>query len=335
MLKNRSWTKVAALGAIASVATFAAFSTATAVAQNLRGTVRIDGSSTVYPITAAIAEEFSNAAPRVRVTVGVSGTGGGMKRFTIGETDISNASRPIKAKEYKVAMENDVEFIEVPVAYDGLTIVVNKSNTWVDHMTVDELKSIFLEDRAAKTWADVRPGWPDRPITMYAPGTDSGTFDYFKEVVAGKTGSIRSDMSVSEDDNVLITGVTGDVNGIGFFGCAYYFENVDKLKVVPIDGGAGPVEPTPTTIEDGTYAPFSRPLFIYVNKKSLDKPEVAAFVEYYMENAAKYAAEVGYVGLPSEIYERANARINFGLTGSQFLTSTMEKISGSLPEVYR
>jgi phosphate transport system substrate-binding protein len=303
---------------------------------NLRGAIKIDGSSTVYPITEAVAEEFAEVCPKVRVTVGISGTGGGMKRFTVGETDISDASRPIKDKEYKVAVENGIEFIEIPVAYDGLSIVVNTRNHWVDQLSVDELKKIFLDGSPVKTWKDVRSNWPAEPISIYAPGTDSGTFDYFKEVVAGKTGSIRSDMSVSEDDNVLVRGVAGEKGGIGFFGCAYYFENKDKLKIVPIvnpETGQA-VTPTPDTIESGAYAPFSRPLFIYVSKKSAQRPEVQAFVHFYFEHGPELAEEVGYVRLPKAIYAKAAANFKAGKAGTHFLTRNGEKISGPLTRVY-
>ncbi len=301
---------------------------------SMRGSIAIDGSSTVYPITEAVAEEFAETAPKVRVSVGISGTGGGFKRFCAGETDISDASRPIKGKEYKLAKESKIEFIEVPVAYDGLTIVVNTENDWATDLTVDELKSLFLDGSTIKTWADVREGWPEVPVKIYAPGTDSGTFDYFKEVVAGKTGNIRSDMSVSEDDNVLVRGVSGNKGAIGFFGCAYYFENKDKLRAVPIDGGKGAVSPTKTTIENGTYAPFSRPLFIYVSKKSMERPEVIEFVDFYLDNAGDLAEEVGYVRLPQGVYSRAKANIAKGRTGTKFLDDEGEKISGSLVSVY-
>jgi phosphate transport system substrate-binding protein len=273
--------------------------------ENLRGSIKIDGSSTVYPITEAVAEEFAEVAPRVRVTVGISGTGGGFKRFTVGETDISDASRPIKKKEHDASVSSGVEYIEIPVAYDGLSVVVNPANYWVDKLTVDDLKRIFLDGSPVKTWKDVRSDWPAVAVTVYAPGTDSGTFDYFKEVVAGKTGSIRSEMSVSEDDNVLVRGVAGDDGAIGFFGCAYYFENKDKLKVVPIVNPEtnAAVTPKPETIESGDYAPFSRPLFIYVSRKSADRREVEAFVNFYLEEGPALAEEVGYVKLPREIYK--------------------------------
>ncbi len=303
--------------------------------KKLKGAVRIDGSSTVYPITEAVAEEFAGHAPKVRVTVGISGTGGGFKRFVKGETDISDASRPIKAKEYKAAKKAGVEFIEIPVAYDGLSIVVNKDNYWAENLTVDELKMIFLDGSKVRTWNDIRSEWPEVPVKIFSPGVDSGTFDYFKEVVAGKKGSIRSDMSVSEDDNVLVRGVSGNPGGIGFFGCAYYFENADKLKVLAIDGGKGPVIPTPTTIENGSYAPFSRPLFIYVSRNSADRPEVDEFVDFYLDHGADLAAEVGYVALPRMIQDRARRNWNSRRTGTQFLDSYGEKIHGPVTKVYK
>ncbi len=302
----------------------------------LSGTVKIDGSSTVYPITEAVAEEFAKVAPKVSVTVGISGTGGGFKRFTVGETDISDASRPIKKAELDKAAENKIDFIEIPVAYDGLSIVVNKKNTWCTNLSVDDLKKIFLDGNYAKTWKDVRPEWPATAIKIYAPGTDSGTFDYFKEVVASEKGqSIRGDMSVSEDDNVLVRGVEGDEGAIGFFGCSYYFENQDKLNVVAIDGGHGPVKPSPETIENGTYAPFSRPLFIYVNKKAADRPEVAAFVDFYLNHAPNLVEEVGYVALPKTIYSTAEKNFAAKKAGSQFVDENGEHKKGKVTDIYR
>lgn len=304
-------------------------------AQKLSGTIAIDGSSTVYPITEAVAEEFQKDHRDVRITVGVSGTGGGFKRFAAGETDLSDASRPIKKAEMEAAQSAGVEFIELPVAYDGLTIVVNPANTFVDQLTVDQIKAIFLAGKAAKTWRDVNPAWPAEPIKIFSPGTDSGTFDYFKEVVAGKDGSIRSDMSVSEDDNVLVTGVAGDEHAIGFFGYAYYEENKDKLRPIPIVNDEGQsVEPTPTTIENGTYNPFSRPLFIYVNKKSANRPEVKEFVEFYLEEAADLSAEVGYVPLPKDLYDIAEANFRKNAAGTQFLDESGEDVHGALADVY-
>lgn len=303
----------------------------------LRGEVKIDGSSTVYPITQAVAEEFRDVAPNVRVIVSISGSGGGFKRFASGETDISNASRPIKKNEFEAAKQNNVNFIEVPVAYDGLSIVVNPSNSWVDSLTVDELKKIFVADGAAKTWNEVRADWPKTPIKIFAPGTDSGTFDYFKEVIAGSSGRIRSDMSVSEDDNVLVTGVAGDPTAIGFFGYAYYVENRDKLKIVPIvnpDTNSA-VTPTMSTIESGEYAPFSRPLFIYVNADSLRRLDVRTFVDSYLQEVSELAAEVGYVPLPKSIYQRAAANIKARKTGTQFLDEDGKPVTGALSKVYK
>ena len=308
-----------------------------AVAQNksLVGRVDIDGSSTVYPISEAAASGFTADYPNVQVNVGVSGTGGGFKRFTKGETDISDASRPIKAAEFEAAKRSGVSFYEIPVAYDGLTIVVHKDNDWVDALTVDEIKTIFSADSAAKTWAEVRDGWPVKEIKIFAPGTDSGTFDYFKEVIA-KEGSLRSDMSVSEDDNVLVTGVSGSPAAIGFFGVAYYEENKDKLRAVPVvnptSGEA--VGPTAVTIENGAYAPFSRPLFIYVNAESFSRPEVYRFVAYYVLNAKTMAPKTGYVALPASIYQSAIKHCQGKKTGTHYLTPDMEKRSGPVTEVY-
>ena len=301
------------------------------------GAIAIDGSSTVYPITEAVAEEFHAEHPKVRIEVGVSGTGGGFKRFTKGETDISDASRPIKGKELKIAVANNINFVEIPVAYDGLTIVLNNANNWVKSLTVDDLKKIFLDGSPVKTWKDVNPAYPAVAIKIYAPGTDSGTFDYFKEVVAGKKGSIRSDMSVSEDDNVLVRGVVGDKGAIGFFGCAYYFENEDKLRAAPIINPKTnkAVLPSAETIENGAYAPFSRPLFIYVNVESLGRPEVASFVDFYFETGPELAEEVGYVRLPSSVYDKAKKNVAKRKTGTSFLDSKGEKIHGPVTDVYK
>lgn len=268
----------------------------------LTGEIKIDGSSTVFPITEAIAEEFRAAYPDVKIPVGVSGTGGGFKKFAAKETDISNASRPIKDGEAEAAKANGVEYIELMVAYDGLSVLVNPANTWVDSLTVEELKKIWGPDSTVKTWKDVRAEWPAEEIKLYAPGTDSGTFDYFTEVINGKSGAIRPDFIGSEDDNVLVQGIAGDKNAIGFFGYAYYEENKDKLKVVKIDNGNGAIEPTFETIKSGSYAPLSRPIFIYVNKASLEKPEVKAFVTFYLETAKDIVKEVGYIALPDGEY---------------------------------
>ena len=295
------------------------------------GEIDIDGSSTVFPITEAVAEEFRLDGAGVRVTVGVSGTGGGFKRFSMGETDISNASRPIKPKEIAACGENNIEFIEIPVAYDGLSIVVNPANTWALDLTVEDLQKIFLDGSDVQTWQDINPAWPAVEIALFIPGTDSGTFDYFKEVVAGKEGAIRSDVTASEDDNTLVNGIVSDKGAIGFFGCAYYFENEDKLRAVTING----VGPTPTTIENGAYAPFSRPLFIYVNKASSGEAHVEAFVEFYLDNGPALAQEVGYVQLPSAIQAIIRQRWESRTPGTLFLDEHGEKVSGPLTDLYR
>ena len=269
----------------------------------LRGTVSLDGSSTVYPISEAIAEEFLSVAPRVRVTVGVSGTGGGVKKFLSREIDINDASRTIKNSEIEEARANGIDYLEIPVAFDGLSVVVNPNNTWVDYLTVDELRMIWQPGSMVDSWDDIRPNWPQLPIRLYGPGTDSGTFDYFTEAVNGESGASRPDYTASEDDNVLVQGISGDENARGFFGYAYYIENQDNLKIVPIDEGNGPVAPTAQSINDGTYSPLSRPIFVYLNTDSLARPEVRSFVDFYIDNAAGIANEVGYIELPEEMYQ--------------------------------
>ena len=281
-----------------------AFNGATA-ATGLVGTIEIDGSSTVFPVTEAVAEEFRKDNPKVQVNVGVSGTGGGFKRFTVGETEITNASRPIRDSERAAAEENGIEFLELRVGIDGLSVMVNPSNDFADCLTVEELKAIWEPGSTVNNWSQIRPGFPDRSIRLYGPGTDSGTFDYFTEEIVGEAQAARSDFVASEDDNVLVVGINGDRNALGFFGYAYYAENSDKLKLVAVDAGSGCVTPTPATIEYGEYRPLSRSLFIYVNTAALAKPEVKAFVDFYMVNAAELVAEVGYVRLQEAEY-RAN-----------------------------
>ena len=279
-------------------------------AENLRGKIKVDGSSTVFPITEAVAEEFGKKHPRVRVTVGVSGTGGGFKKFTAGEIDINDASRQIKDKEIVIAKKNKVDFIEVPVAYDGISVVINPKNTWVDNLTVAELKKIWQPESAVKTWKDVRPSWPDREIRLYGPGTDSGTFDYFTKAINGKSQASRSDFTKSEDDNVLVQGVSGDRDALGYFGFAYFLENKDKLKAVAIKHKSDPVAPTEKTINDGSYSPLSRPIFIYIRNSSLKRPEVYEFVKFYLQNASVLSSEVGYVSLPDEQYKSGLNKMN-------------------------
>lgn len=270
----------------------------------LKGNVAVDGSSTVYPIMEAISEEYMAAQPDVKVSVGLAGTGGGFEKFIAGETDMSNASRPIKDEEKAGLEEKGIEYTELKLAFDGLSIVVNKDNDFIDHLTVDELKKLWVDTGKAKKWSDIRPEWPKEEIKFYSPGTDSGTYDYFNEVILEEQ-PIVADATLSEDDNVLVQGVTGDENAIGFFGFAYYEANKDKLKVVPIDGGKGPVKPDHDTIQSGEYAPLSRPLYTYVANKSVaEKEQVADYTEFVLENAAELAEEVGYVKLPEEEYKK-------------------------------
>lgn len=269
----------------------------------LGGAVAIDGSSTVFPITEAVAEEFMLAHPGVQVTVGVSGTGGGFKKWVKGETDINNASRPITDSERKAAADNGLQPVEFAVAYDGLTVVVNQQAGFVDCLTVDELQRIWAPGSQVQRWSQVRPEWPDEPIRLYGPGTDSGTFEYFTETVVGQARASRPDYTASEDDNVLVQGVAGSRYALGYFGYAYYAENADRLKALAVDGGNGCVTPTDQTIEDGTYSPLSRPIFIYVSDTALQRPEVEAFVRFYLEHAAELVPAVGYTRLPAARYQ--------------------------------
>ena len=276
----------------------------------LSGTIEIDGSSTVFPVSEAVAEEFGKLHSDVRVNVGVSGTGGGFKRFTAGETDISDASRPIKDSEAASAAENGVEYIELKVGTDGLSVMVNPRNDFAACLTTGELKSIWEPGSTIDNWSQVRAGFPDRPLRLYGPDSDSGTFDYFTEEINGEAQASRSDYTASADDNVLVTGISGDRNSLGYFGYSYYTENADKLKLVAVDAGEGCLTPTAATIEDGSYQPLSRPMFIYVSRKSLERPEVAAFVRFYLENARELVQEVGYVPLPAEAYKASLAKVN-------------------------
>ena len=296
-------------------------------APGLAGDILVDGSSTVYPITEAMAEEFGLEHRNVRVTVGISGTGGGFKKFCAGETDISDASRPIKASEVAQCQENGVEFIELPVAYDGLAVMVNPENDWAQCMTPEELKTIW-EPAAQGTitrWGQVRDGWPDEELRLFGPGTDSGTFDYFTDAIVGEEGASRGDFQASEDDNVLVQGIAGDRYALGYFGLAYYQENQDKLKLVAIDdgnpdNGEGCILPTAETVADGSYQPLSRPIFIYVRTEAADRPEVEAFVRFYLdpENAEALVTEVGYIPLPARVYELDRQRFQKRVTGSIF-----------------
>ncbi|HSK17925.1 MAG TPA: PstS family phosphate ABC transporter substrate-binding protein [Longimicrobiales bacterium] len=270
----------------------------------LSGSIEIDGSSTVYPISQAVAEEFMiESGGDVRVTVGVSGTGGGFRRFCAGETEISNASRAIKDDERALCEQAGVDPLELQVAIDGLAVTVHPENTMVQCLTVEELRRIWEPGSTLKQWSEVREGLPAQPLRLYGPGTNSGTFDYFTEAIVGEEDASRPDYSASEDDNVLVQGVGGDVNALGYFGYAYYIENQDKLRAIGVDNGNGCVEPTPETVTSGQYAPLSRPLFIYVNRSDLQRPEVAEFVRFYMETAAELVTEVGYVPMDAASYQ--------------------------------
>jgi phosphate transport system substrate-binding protein len=262
---------------------------------SLSGKVTIDGSSTVYPITEAVAEEFQKANSGVKVTVAFAGTGGGFKKFCNGETDMNDASRPIKDEEKSACAAKSIDYAELQVAIDGLSVLVNPQNTWVDCLTTAELRKIWDEGSTVKTWADVRAGFPAEPIKLFGPGADSGTFDYFTEVINGKAKKSRSDYTQSEDDNALVTGISGDKDALGYFGFAYFEENKDKLKLVGVDSGKGCITPSNETISNGTYAPLSRPLFLYPSKQALKRPEFAAFVQYYLDNVNQFVDEVGYI----------------------------------------
>ncbi len=276
----------------------------------LSGSISVDGSSTVYPITEAMAEEFGIAHDgAVRVTVGLSGTGGGFKRFCAGETDISNGSRTIKESEQQLCAQNNVEYIEIPVAYDGLSVAVNPQNNFVQCLTVAELKKMWEPGSTVRRWSDVRAGFPNTEIKLYGPGTSSGTFDYFTEEIVGEAGASRADYTASEDDNVLVQGVNGGANALGYFGFAYYQENTDKLKLVAVDAGEGCIAPSAETIKNGTYKPLSRPLFIYVSRSALQRPEVRAFVQFYLNNAIELVPQVGYVPLDSARYQEQLSKI--------------------------
>lgn len=288
-----------------SVSTLVATLMSIAGITNAQSIVKIDGSSTVYPITEAVAEDFQIAKKgAVRVTVGISGTGGGFKKFCRGEIDIANASRPIQKKEMEDCKKSGIQYIEMPVAYDALTVAINPKNTWATTMTIAELKKMWepsAQGRVTK-WSQINPSWPDETFKLYGAGADSGTFDYFTEAVVGKAKSSRGDFTASEDDNVLVQGVASDKNGLGFFGFAYYIENQKKVSAVAINNGKGGVIPSSETVEDATYQPLARPIFIYVSTKAADKPEVKEFVTYYMKNAVKLVQEVQYFPLPPSAY---------------------------------
>ena len=284
--------------------------------------IKIDGSSTVFPITEAVAEEFQNQqGGNIRVTVGISGTGGGFKKFVRGELDIADASRPILKKEMDQAKASGIKFIELPIAFDALTVMVNPNNNWAKSLTVAELKSIWAPAAQGQitNWQQVRSSFPNAPLKLYGAGSDSGTFDYFTEAIVGKSKSSRGDYTASEDDNVLVQGISTDKNALGYFGYAYYAENKDRLKAVAIaNGKSKPVLPSEENVLNGSYQPLSRPIFIYVNAASLARPEVREFVEFYLEKAPALVQEVKYIPLPGDVYQKGLARLRAKQTGTVF-----------------
>lgn len=289
------------------------------------GTIKVDGSSTVFPIAEAVVEEFRAAHSKTNVTIGISGTGGGFKKFLAGEVDVVNASRPIKEAEMTTAAEKGLEFVELPIAYDALSIVINPANSWAASVTVKELAKMWEPAAQGKimTWKDVRPDWPAKPLQLFGAGVDSGTFDYFTEAIVGKEDASRGDFTSSEDDNIIVKGVQGNEGGLGFLGLAYLESNAKVIKPLPVDdenneNGAGPQSPTRDGVVSGTYQPLSRPLFIYVRKDSLDKPEVQSFIDFYVANAGTLAAEVGYIALQKEVYDLVAARAKAKTTGTVY-----------------
>lgn len=268
--------------------------------------INIDGSSTVYPITEAVAEEFRSEAPSTRVTVGVSGTGGGFQQFLAGETAINDASREIQPSEIELAKKNGIDYVQLSVAYDGLAVVVHPENDWVDYLEVEELRSIWEPEAQGELmrWNQIRPDWPDQQMNLYGPGVASGTYDYFTEAIIGESGSSRGDFTASEDDNVLVQGVATDQYALGFFGLAYFEENQDRLRLVAVKDGEGePVKPSTETVSEGAYTPLSRPLFIYVSEEAAQRPEVQKFVNYYLDVAPSLTKSVGYVAMPDSVYQ--------------------------------
>jgi len=318
------------LGAIA--ATVAAVSLPVAVSSQTNRLIKIDGSSTVFPITEAMAEEFMKRNRGVNITVGISGTGGGFSKFCAGETDISNASRPIKQSEIDKCKAAGIEYIELPVAFDALTVVVNPRNNWVSSLTTAELKKIWEPGSTVNNWSQVRSGFPNRTMRLYGPGTDSGTFDYFTEAINGKAGDSRSDYTASEDDNVLVQGVSQDESALGYFGFAYYEENRNRLKAVAIDGGNGPVAPSRANVENNTYTPLSRPIFIYVSERAAQRPEVRQFVSFYLSNP-QLVDEVGYIRLPQEGYTLARGLLERNQLGTRF--ANRNTVGVSIQEMLR
>ena len=323
--KGSTWSKAAAGLALAALLTLPGLANAqdatvtpyepTDAVAELEGQIAVDGSSTVGPIMEAVAEEFLAVAPNVQVTVDISGTGGGFKRFCAGETDVQNASREIKDEERALCAEAGVDYYELELAYDGLAVVVNSENDFLDCLTVEQLQAIWAPDSTVMNWSDVNAEWPAEPIALYGPGTDSGTFDYFTAEIVGEEGASRTDFTPSEDDNVLVEGVAGDEFSLGYFGLAFYEANADRLKLIAVDGGAGCVVPSAETVQDGTYAPLSRPLYVYVKAESLARPEVQEFVRFAVASAQDLVEEVGYVQSPVETYVADQTKIEGAIAG--------------------
>lgn len=303
--------------------------------------IALDGSSTVYPISEVVAEEFRAKNAAIPVTVGFSGTSGGMKKFCRGEIAVANASRPISTSEVDACKAAGIDYIELPVAYDGLAVVINPKNTWAASMTAAELKRLWEPDAAGKItrWSQIRQGWPDQEIRLFGAGIDSGTFDYFTEAIVGAAKKSRADYTSSENDNILVQGVAGDINALGYMGLAYYEESKDKLKLVAVDdekaeNGAGPIEPSFDTVRNGTYRPLSRPLLVYVSTTALARPEVQQFMTFYLDNTSQLSKEVGYVSLTDNELNMVKARLTSKTTGSMFTdhaaqsTKTLEQLLG-------
>ena len=308
---------------ILSVAVFAVSALASCK-KNESALIAIDGSSTVFPITEAVAEEFQKQN-KARVTIGVSGSGGGFKKFCKNETVISNTSRPIKPSEVALCEENEVEYIELPVAYDGIAVVAHKQADWIDYMTIEELKKLWAPEAQGEItrWNQIRSDWPDEEIHLFGAGVDSGTYDYFTQAIVGEEHSSRGDFTSSENDNILVQGITNDTQALGFFGLAYYVENRDKLKIIPIDdgnedNGPGPIAPSLETVADGTYQPLSRPLLIYVNKEAAEQERVQDFISFYLTEGGPLVMEVGYIPLLDRDYELVKQRFDKRIVGSIF-----------------
>ena len=321
-------TGIRLLGSVAMIGFLGVFGSGNHLAQaDQTALVKVDGSSTVYLTTEAVAEEFQKASRgRIRVTVGISGTGGGFKKFCRGETDIADASRPILKEEIDLCQKNGIAYYELPIAFDAMTVAVSPKNTWVTSMTVEELKKMWEPAAQNKItrWNQVRSDWPDAPLVLFGPGSDSGTFDYFTDAIVGKAKSSRGDYTASEDDNVIVQGIESNKNALGYMGFAYYIAQTEKLKALAIIGKMGPVLPSAENVIKGIYQPLSRPLFIYVNEAAAKRTEVKEFVDYYLTEGPKLIAEVRYIPLPENVYTKVRERFKKGDVGTGF---------GGVPEV--